>query len=255
MTALYIDSLAATVRTRPRFQPSGGLPHNHLRRQVADLVARRRGVPLERMTVRQPADNDIADAGDFLIIQRALAALGPQEEDQTLYLVRSGPLLDPLLAPLAATAHSLGWRGDALGVSHLEEQAATLLFGLLAWAVPQDAGATVVIVDDPAYVDPLTESPAYAAVSMRLCREGPLRVHAWGEGLPQGADSRAYTHKFHGARACDAWLALHAALSSGAIGRGQTALLHTASEEREGWVLVEAIEPDHVRLAGSRIEG
>ncbi|WP_406099885.1 hypothetical protein [Streptomyces sp. NBC_01013] len=143
MTSPYIDSPAVTVREQPRLRSSAGLPRNQLRRQVAELMVRRRGVPLERMAVTQPADNDITDGGDFLVIQRALAALGPQEEDQTLYLVCSGPLLDPLLAPLAAAIHNLGWRGDELGISHLEEQGGTQVFGLLAWTVPQDAGATV----------------------------------------------------------------------------------------------------------------
>lgn len=255
MAALYVDSLAVAVRSVPRLRPSAELPRRDMRRQVADLVAHHRGIPPERMSVRLPADGDAADAEDFLLTQRVLTALGPPPAEQTLYVVRSGPLLDPMLAPLPAVAHALGWPGDELGVSHLDEQGGTLVFDLLDWAVPDGAGATVVIQDDPAYVDGTVERPAFAAVALRLGPAGSLRVHACGEGLPRGGDAERYAHTFSGARACDAWLGLHAALSSGAIRPGEYALLHAAGEGREAWVLVEAVRPDLLRTATSRIEG
>ncbi|TLQ46308.1 hypothetical protein [Streptomyces marianii] len=198
--------------------------------------------------------DDPADAGDFLITQRALAALGPPpEKPHTLYLVRSGPLLDPMVAPLTATVHTMGWPGDEVGISHLEEQGGTLVFDLLAWAVPEDAEATVIVVDDPAYVDDTTENPAFAAVSLRLAPTGALGVRACGEGMPLGVDTEPYAHKFSGKGPCDAWLELYAALASGAIKRGETALLHTAGRERHGWVLVEVVQPDQLRMTSVRL--
>lgn len=254
MTKLYIDSLAITVRSCPRLKPTAALHRTHQQRQVAHLVAGRRGVPKDRIKVRQPLADDLADAGDFLITQRALAALGPPpERPHTLYLVRSGPLLDPMVAPLTATVHTMGWPGDEVGISHLEEQGGTLVFDLLEWAVPEGCGATVIIVDDPAYVDDLTERPAFAAVSLRLSGTGALGVRACGEGTPPNVDAEPYAHKFSGTGPCDAWLDFYAALASGAVERGESALLHTVGRERQGWVLVEAVQPDQLRMTGVRL--
>ncbi|MFF8616543.1 hypothetical protein [Streptomyces sp. NPDC015350] len=254
MTKLYVDRLAITVRSSPRLGPTAELHRTHQRRQVAHLVAERRGVPEERIRARRPLDGEPADAGDFLVVQRTLTALGsPPGRPHTLYLVRSGPLLDPMVAPLTAAAHTTGWPGDEVGISHLEEQGGTLVFDLLAWAVPEDDGATVVVVDDPAYVDDTTEDPAFAAVGLRLAPTGALRIRACGEGEPPAPDTGPYAHRFSGAGPCDAWLELYAALESGAIGRGESALLHTAGRQRQGWVLVEAVRPDRLRMTGVRI--
>ncbi|MEU7449786.1 hypothetical protein [Streptomyces diastaticus] len=254
VTGLYVDRLAITVRSRPRLKPTAELHRTHQRRQVAHLLATRRGVPEERIKVRQPLDDDPADAGDFLITQRALAALGPPpERPHTLYLVRSGPLLDPMVAPLTATVHTMDWHGDEVGISHLEEQGGTLVFDLLAWAVPEGAGATVVVVDDPAYVDETIENPAFAAVAVRLAPTGAMCVRACGEGMPPGPDTEPYAHRFSGTGPCDAWLELYAALESGAVKRGESALLHTVGRERQGWVLIEAVRPDRLCMTGVRI--
>ncbi|MFJ5048592.1 hypothetical protein [Streptomyces sp. NPDC088719] len=250
MTGLYLDAFAITMRARPLLRPTGELHRTHQQRQVAQLVAARRGVPSGRIKVRQPLHNDLADAGDFLIVQRALTALGPPpQRPQTLYVVRSGPLLDPMVAPLAATVHTLGWPGDEVGVSHLEEQGGALVFDLLAWTIPEDAGATLIIVDDPAYVDDATEKPAFAAVSLRLSRAGALHVVACGEGAPPGA----HPHTFSGTGPCDPWLDLYAALACGAIQRGESVLLRTTGQERQGWVLLEAARPERLYLKSVRI--
>lgn len=243
-----------TVRSRPQLRSTTELPRTHLRRQVAELVARQRGVPSERVKVRHPADHDLADAGDFLITQRALTALGPPPNaPHTLYLVRSGPLLDPLVAPLAATVHTTGWLGDDVGISHLEEQGGMLVFDLLTWTIPADNGATVVVVDDPAYVDETTEYPTFAAVSLRLSAAGALCIRACGEGTPPTEEKAGYAHYFSGRGPCGAWLDFYAALDSAAINRGESTLLHTVGPKRQGWVLIDMIEPEQLRMNSVRL--
>jgi hypothetical protein len=240
---LYIDAIAIAVRSRPRLQPSAELPQRNQRRRVANMIARNRGIPAERMYVRQPVPGNPADAADYAITWRALDVLGSPDHDQTLFLVRSGPVIDPMTAPLAATLHSVGWAGDDVGISHLGEQGGTLVFSLLDWAVPEDRGATVLIVDDPAYVDVQAEKPAFAAVAMRLARTGALRVVASGEialsaqALPAAA---RHAHILSSPGTCGAWLALHAALSSGRIQQGELVLLRTVGGEQQGWLLLEA---------------
>jgi hypothetical protein len=257
---LYIEALATAVRSRPRLHPSAELPRRNPRHQVANMIARNRGIPAERMHIRQPVLDDPADAADYATIRRALDALGPPDDDQTLFLVRSGPVIDPMTAPLAATAHAVGWTGDDVGISHLEEQGGTQVFRLLTWAVPEDRGATVVIVDDPAYVVDQAEKPAFAAVALKLARAGALRVVGSGEfspGAPLPAEAEAdarHTHVFSGPGACDAWLDLYAALSSGAVGQGERVLLRTVGVERQGWLLLEAAQPHDLRMSSASVE-
>jgi hypothetical protein len=256
---LYIDALAIALRTRPRLQLSIELPPRNPRRRVANMIARSRGIPSERMYVRQPVPDDPADAADYATTWRALDALGPPDEDQTLFLVRSGPVIDPMTPPLAATVHAVGWTGDDVGISHLEEQGGTQVFRLLDWAVPEDRGATVVIVDDPAYVDVQAEKPAFAAVALRLARTGALRVVASGkiplaaQALPAEAEAQR-THLLSGPGACDAWLDVCAALSSGAVGAGELLLLRTVGDGRQGWLLLEAIQPQELRMTSALVE-
>jgi hypothetical protein len=259
MADLYIDALAIAVRARPRLQLSAELPARHPRRRVANMIARNRGIPAERMYVRQPVPDDPAEAGDYATTWRALDALGPPDAGQTLFLVRSGPVIDPMTAPLAATVHAVGWTGEDVGISHLEEQGGTQVFRLLDWAVPEDRGATVVIVDDPAYTDVQAEKPAFAAVALSLARTGALRVIASGEiplgiqALPAEAEARL-THILSGPRACDAWLDVCAALSSGSVGRGDLVLLRTVGDGRQGWLLLEAIQPQELRMTSAPVE-
>jgi hypothetical protein len=254
---LYIDALAIAVRSRPRLQPSAELPQRNQRRRMAEVIARHRGIPPGRMYVRQPAPDDPADAADYAITWRALDALGPPDHDQTLFLVRSGPAIDPMTAPLAATLHATGWTGDDLGISHLEEQGGTQVFSLLDWAVPEDRGATVVIVDDPPYADIQAEKPAFAAVALRLARTGALRVVASGEVSPGAralpAEAR-HARALSGPGPCDAWLDLHAALSSGTVKQGELVLLRTVGDERQGWLLLEAAQPDELRMTRGPLE-
>jgi hypothetical protein len=257
VASLYIDAIAIAVRARPRLKPSAGLPRRSQRRLMADMIARKRGIPAERMHVRQPVPGSAAEAADYALSRRALDALGLPDHDQTLFLVRSGPALDPMTAPLAATVHAVGWAGDDLGISHLEEQGGTQVFGLLDWAVPDDRGATVLIVDDPAYVDIQAARPAFAAVALRLARTGALRVIASGEVSREArelpADARP-ARVLSGPGACDAWLGLHAALSSGPVERGERVLLRTVGDERQGWLLLEASRPHELRMTRDPVE-
>jgi hypothetical protein len=260
VACLYIDALAIVVRSRPWLQPSAKLPRRDPRRQVANMIARSRGIPAELMYVRQPMAGDPADASDCAATRRVLDALGPPDDDHTLFLVRSGPVIDPMTAPLAATAHAVGWTGDDVGISHLGEQGGTQVFRLLDWVVPEDRGATVVIVDDPAYLVARDEKPAFATVALRLARTGALRVVACGEASPPaaalGAEADARPARiFSGPGACDAWLDLHTALSSGAVGSGELVLLRTAGDERQGWLLLEAARPQELRLTSALLEG
>jgi hypothetical protein len=254
---LYVDAFATAVRSRPRLRPAAELPRRNPRRQVANMIARSRGVPAEQMYVREPVPGDPAEAADHATTLRALDALGPPEDDQTLFLVRSGPVIDPMTAPLAATVHAAGWTGDDLGITHLEEQGGTQVFRLLAWAVPEDRGATVVIVDDPAYVAEEAEKPAFAAVALRLARTGALRVVAGGEISPGASALPAETRQarvFAGPGACDAWLDLYGALSSGEVGRGELVLLRTVGDERQGWLLLEAAQPHELKMSSVPVE-
>jgi hypothetical protein len=257
VTNLYIDALAIVVRSRPRLQPSAELPPRNQRRRIANMIAHNCGIPRERMHVRQPVPGDAADAADYAITWRALDALGPPDHDQTLFLVRSGPVIDPMMEPLAATAYAVGWTGDDVGISHLEEHGGTQVFTLLDWAVPEDRGATVVIVDDPAYVDIQAKKSAFAAVALRLARAGALRVVASGEislgarALP--AEAR-HARILSGPSACDAWLDLHAALSSGTVRQGELVLLRTVGEERQGWLVLEASQLHELRMTRDSLE-
>ncbi|MGP4022513.1 hypothetical protein [Actinomadura sp. 3N407] len=257
MAELYIDAFAIAVRSRPRLRPADELGRRSLRRQVAEMIARTRGVPLARVCARHPEPGDPADAADYAATWRALGALGPPDGHQTLVLVRSGPVLDPMTAPLAATVRAVGWTGDDVGISHLAEQGGTQVFRLLGWAVPEDRGATVVIVDDPAYVVVPAEKPAFAAVALRLARTGALRVAGCGETPPEApappAEAR-HARVFSGPGACDAWLDLYAALSSGAVAPGELVLLRTMGDERWGWLLLDVVRPGELTMSSVPVE-
>ncbi|MFC5747680.1 hypothetical protein [Actinomadura rugatobispora] len=253
MADLYIDALATSVRSRPRLRPSAELPPRSMRRLMANMIARDRGVPAERVHVREPVPGDPADAADYGTTRRALDALGRPDDDQPLFVVRSGPVADPMTSPLAGTVHAVGWTGDDVGVTHLREHGGTQVFRLLTWAIPEDLGATVVIVDDPAFVAVEAEKPAFAAVAVRVARTGALRVVAAGEDLP-GAEAAARDARvFSGTGACDAWLDLYAALSSGAVEPGEHVLLRTVGDERQGRLLLEAVRPRELRTSSAPI--
>lgn len=252
MADLYIDALATSVRARPGLQPSAGLPRRNMRRLVAHMIARDRGIPAERMHVRRPVPGDPADAADYATTRRALDALGHPDDDQPLVVVRSGPVIDPMTSPLAGTVHAVGWTGEDAGISHLAEQGGTQVFHLLAWAVPEDRGATVVIVDDPAYVDVETEKPAFAAVALRVARTGALRIVAVGAG-PPGAETppeARHARVFRSRRLRRMARPVRGAVVRCGRARRTRAVAHRG-DERHGWLLLEAVQPRELRMSSA----
>ncbi|UED82946.1 hypothetical protein [Streptomyces profundus] len=210
---------------------------------LARLAAHARGVPLTELRLPPP---DLPGAPDPDVSAQALAALAAWEgpaDDEPLFLVRSGPLRDPEVAELGRLVHALGWRGDDLGLTHLDELGGALFHGLLDWAVT--SRATVLVVDDPALAEPAAVRPP-RAVALRLRRgPAPLRLLASAEGPPpEGAGTRIV-----GTWPCDAWLDLAAALAEGRVAPGERLLLHTVGPHREGWLALAATRPGAVRIA------
>ncbi|RKN05110.1 hypothetical protein [Streptomyces radicis] len=232
---LSVHALGAAVRPDGGHRPVAALERVAHARALGDLVAAARGVPAERLRLLPPGRT-----GGVAV--QALAALGPPPDEQPLYLVRSGPLRDPRVAELARLVHTVGWDGEDIGVTHLDELGGALVFDLLSWAMP--AAATALICDEPSF----TESPnavPLRAVSLRVRRgPGPLRVLGCGEGAPPPAAGRRFT----GAGPCDAWLALRDAVGGGELTSGDRVLLHTRGPEREGWLVLEATSPAALHL-------
>lgn len=203
---------------------------------VADLAAglppariSSSGIPLEHLMVLSPTDLTGAD-----VSASVLASVGPAEEP--LFLVRSGPQRDTMVAALARLVHESGWPGEEVGITHLDELGGTVVFDLLSWAVP--ASATVVICDEPLFAD-ARSCPGFSAVGLRVGHgPGALRVLASGEGPPASFAG----HYFAGAGPCDAWISLHAALAAGDIHDGDSILLHAKGPNREGWLTLAAAD-------------
>jgi hypothetical protein len=202
-------------------------------------------IPPEHLLVAFP--DEPGSAGPD-VTARALAALGPPPGPQPLLLVRSGPLRDPMVAPLARLVHESGWAGEDVGVTHLEELGGTVIFDLLGWALPE-AGGTVIVCDEPLGIDARLGAGRFAATGLRLLRgPGPLQVTACGTGDP---GSRPGTGPvFAGPGPCDAWLALHAALRAGEIAPGDNILLRAQGPTRSGWLTLHAADPSALRLGG-----
>jgi hypothetical protein len=236
MPDLGIDAIAFASARREEYVPLSALPG------AADLVPPERlaagGIPLSRLMVRIPEDDDVD------VSARVLAALGTPATAQPLFFVRSGPLRDPNVAALAGLVHTSGWVGEDVGLSHLDELGGTAVFGLLEWAV--EAEATAVICDEPLFADAAAGHPRFAAVGLRLRRgaTAPLTAFGCGEGKP------AFTgdHRFTGRGPCDAWLAFCAALAEGVVADGDRVLLHTRGPVREGWLSLLAADVAAVRL-------
>ncbi|RBM20470.1 hypothetical protein [Streptomyces sp. PT12] len=232
---LSVHAIGAAVRPDGGHRPVAALERVAHAQALGDLVAAARGVPAERLRLLPPGRTGGVAA-------QALAALGPPPEAEPLYLVRSGPLRDPRVAELARLVHTVGWHGEDIGVTHLDELGGALVFDLLSWAMP--AAATALICDEP----PFTESPnavPLRAVSLRVRRgPGPLDVLGCGEGAPPPGAGRRFT----GAGPCDAWLALRDAIEEHHLMPGDRALLHTRGPDREGWLALEATSPAALHL-------
>jgi hypothetical protein len=225
------------------------LPLNAVRPDLAvlDRLELEHGIPPEHVLVLSPENEDAA--GRPGVGALALAGLGAPPAAQPLFLVRSGPLRDSMVAALAQLVHESGWTGEDVGLTYLEELSGTAVFDMLEWAVPPETGATAVICDEPLFVDARVPG-RFKAVGLRLRHgEGPLRVLGCGEGAPGVGPGRA-EHRFSGRGPCDGWLKLHEALAAGSIRDGDWVLVHARGPLREGWLLVEAVDPASVLLGG-----
>ncbi|SFC88307.1 hypothetical protein [Streptomyces aidingensis] len=244
--SLCVDAISAAGRWHTGYVPLSAFPPSIL--PAARRASAFSGIPLDHLMVT--ADADAADPGEAAaedgVSALALAALGGDARDEPLFFVRSGPLRDAMVAELAGLVHRFRWKGDDMGLTHLEELGGILVLDLIGWAVP--AGATVLICDEPLYADARAGGARFSAVALRLRRgSGPLQVLDCGEGAPAGAADSA-GHLFTGRGPCDAWLAAHRALAAGQVTAGDTLLLHTKGPRREGWLTLRATDPARLRL-------
>jgi hypothetical protein len=239
MADLSISKLCVAVRTHTDYLPLTAFPDDLLPKQRVE-AAIQEGIPQEHLIVVNPADSDRPELSDL-----ALAAVGVPDDDQPLFLIRSGPLRDPMVTLLARMVLKFGWRGDDIGITHLDELGGTVGFELLDWAVPADA--TVLICDEPVFADARVGTGRFATVSMRVHQgPGPLRVLDAGEGAPGSYPDVEWT--FTGAGACDGWLDVHAALTARDVADGDRILLHTKGPLREGWLLAQVVDAGGVEL-------
>jgi hypothetical protein len=238
MSELSVTAISVATRTRPDYRPVAALPGpDDDTLALADGLARYTGIPVHRLWLLPPEDPD-SDVGEA-----ALTGLGEPAGPQPLFLVRSGPLRDSKTVELARLVHETDWPGADIGITHLDELGGTQVFDLLDWAV--DELATVLVCDDPVFVDALSDTAAIAAVGLRVHRgDGPLRVLDCGEGAPPRHPGR----RFGGPGACDGWLARHAALRAGQLADGEEFLLHAKGPCREGWLALAATHLADLRL-------
>ncbi len=237
MSELSIEALSVAVRQHTDYLLLSNFPDDLLPKvRVAAAVAE--GIPHEHLLVVNPNDNpDLPEVSEL-----ALSALGVPPREQPLFLVRSGPLRDPMVTLLAKLVLESDWAGDDVGITHLDELGGTVAFDLLGWAVPEETGATVLVCDEPAFADARVGIGRFATVGMRVRRgPGPLRVLDCGEGAPSPRAGSA-VRSFTGSGPCDSWLDLHAALSAGEITDGDQLLLHTRGPLREGWLSLCAVD-------------
>ncbi|HEY0495435.1 MAG TPA: hypothetical protein VGD48_06790 [Kutzneria sp.] len=240
MADLSITRLCAAVRTHTDYLPLTAFPDDLLPKQRVE-AAIQEGIPVEHLIVVNPADSDLPELSDL-----ALAAVGVPDDDQPLFLIRSGPLRDPMVTLLARMVLKFGWRGEDIGITHLDELGGTVGFELLDWAIPDVA--TVLICDEPVFADARVGTGRFATVGLRVRQgPGPLLVLDAGEGAPESFSDVEW--RFTGSGACDGWLDVHAALSAGDIADGDRILLHTKGPLREGWLLAQVVDAAAVELA------
>jgi hypothetical protein len=243
MPELTIEAIAGVVAAQPAYRPATDLADGHELGSLSRTIAGLRGVAPDRVAVLEARPDGVD------VSSRALAALGrPAVAGQPVYLVRAEPEPEPFVATLARLVHELGWpAGEDLGVTHLAELGGVLILELLSWLVDPAVGATVLIVDEPLFVDGADRPATLSAVALRLGAGdsptgGSIRVLGWGEGAPAARVAHAF---FFGAGPCDAWLRFSAALRAGRILAGDRVLLCTRGPRHEGWVLLEVNRNDY----------
>ena len=244
MPDLSVEEFGIAVVPFTNYLPLSEFPADSL--PMDRLLTESRGIPLEHLLVAS-TDDTVDTTGEPDARAMVLAALGVPEREQPLILV-SGPPRDSMVSALAGLVYEFDWPGEDVGITHLEELGGTLSFGLLDWAVPEEAGATVLISDEPLVADARVGRSQLAAVGLRVSRgPGPLRVLGFGEGAPDEA-ARAAEHRFSGSGPCDSWLAFHDALAAGRIGDGDRVALHVSAPLRQGWLLLHAVDTAGLRL-------
>ncbi|WP_194910783.1 hypothetical protein [Catenulispora rubra] len=250
---LSVEAISAAALPFENYLPLDAVPPDLV---VLARLELEHGIPPEHVLVLSPQDADGTGGGTGDgtghgpgVSALALAGLGVPAVAQPLFLVRSDPLRETMVAALAELVHGSGWAGEDVGLTFLEELSGTTVFELLEWAVPPETGATVVVCDEPLFVDARVPG-RFKAVGLRLRRgSGPLRVLGCGEGSPGAGPGRA-EHRFSGRGPCDGWLGLHAALAARAVRDGEWVLVHVRGPLREGWLLLEAADTESVRLGG-----
>ena len=244
---LSVHALSVAAVPHTDYRPLSDFPEALLPR--ARRVAEGHGIPLEHLLVVNP--QDAAEAGTPDASVRALAALGPPSADETLLLVRSGPLRDAKVAALAGLVHAFDWPGDDLGVTHLDELGGVLALDLPRWALDEGARASTLICDEPLFADARLAMAWFTTVGLRVVRgPGPLTFRGCGEGPPPDDGRRGLggTRYLTGRAPCDVWLALRGLLHRGQFSPGDGALLHTRGPRREGWLRLEVTDPGGVYL-------
>jgi hypothetical protein len=249
---LSVTAIAVSVCDDAVYRPATLFDEGHEFRQLATGVAQQAGSTLEAVRL-WPADGQTPDVSSL-----ALAALGPERRDEPLFLVRSGPLRDPYGALLARLVFESGWEGEDIGITHLDELGGTVVFDLLAWAVPDGSGATALICDDPLFAEGPADADGrsrVAAAAIRVRRgAGALLVIGCGEGAPTALSDQA-SHRLHGSRPVDGWIALRDAVARQQVNDGDRVLMHTRGPLREGWLLLEAADITGLELGTADTSG
>ncbi|WP_158920731.1 hypothetical protein [Streptomyces sp. NBRC 109706] len=238
---LSVHALSVAVVPHTDYRPLSDFPEALLPR--ARRVAEAHGIPLEHLLVVTP--NDVVETGGPDTSARALAALGPPTPDETLLLVRSGPLRDAKVAALAGLVHAFDWPGDDLGITHLDELGGVLALDLPRWALAAGARASTLVCDEPLFADGRLGMAWFTTVGLRVVRgPGPLTFLGSGEGPPpDDFRSEAPARRVTGRAPCDVWLTLRNLLHLGELRPGERVLLHTRGPRREGWLRLEATDP------------
>ena len=250
VAGLRVEALAVAFQANARYRP---MPPGDEALPVIKAMGAIRGLPADRLAVRDGtgADEDVCG--------RALSALGVPDDDQPLYLVNPGMGPDMFVAVLPRLVQELSWRGEDIGITHLDEAGGTAVFGLLDWSTGPDGRATVLIADEPLFVDVLAGPRPVSAVAVRVSRDaGPLLMLGAGEGAPPGerpGGAVTASHEFGGPGPCDGWLALARAARGGRLGDGDRVLIRADGASRRGWALFEVADARSLPAALSGMTG
>ncbi len=245
---LSIEALSVCVEEKPPYIGDGGMPTTaeelrdlvsqwpggppaELKAEFVAAVSTHAGIPISRLRILMPREDDAE------VAQQALAALGAPRRPQPLVMVQSGPDRDNSAMLLPRLVHELDWHvTEVIGVTHLGSTGGTTILDLLSWWVDPRVGATVLVVDQPVFVDTDQVPDRILAVAIRMGNGGQLQVLDWGEGAPTAEAD----HRLAGAGACGGWPQLHAALGhDGALQPGDRILVCSGSGERQGWCLLQ----------------